>query len=342
MKSLNYSRYDWLLQLIVLPLYIGLLNWIMIGDAYWQNATTLALATGITFVESFINWLINNQIAHRINQKFNNPKRFIKRSILRFTTTGASSSINATLLYGVFWAIELPGFQVNAARLGLAILYTLIMVAIVVITYEGMDSFTYWQQSRQEVDTLSKAQLQAQLDALRQQVNPHFLFNSLNSLIALIDEDPKQAGTYAEELSSVYRYLLRSNETPLVSLASELAFVDSYYHLLKTRHGASLTVETHILPGMEDRLIPPLTLQLLIENAVKHNIILPDQPLTIALITNEQQCLIVSNNLQRKPSQTLSNGVGLSNILSKYAMLGQSAPTIEDDGSEFRVTLPLV
>jgi hypothetical protein len=343
MKSLNYSRYDWLLQLIVLPLYIGLLNWIMIGDVYWHNRTTLILATGITFVESSINWLINNQIAHQVNQRFgNSPTLFIKRSLIRFTTTGLSSSVNASLLYGVFWAINLPGFEVNFIRLGLAVLYTLVIVGIVVITYEGMDTFTYWQQSRQQVDTLSKAQLQAQLDALRQQVNPHFLFNSLNALISLIDEDPKQAGAYAEELSSVYRYLLRSNESPLVPLASELVFIDSYYRLLKTRHGNSLLLVTQILPGLEERQIPPLTLQLLIENAVKHNVILPDQPLTITLSTDEQQCLVVRNNVQRKPSRALSNGVGLSNILSKYEMLGQPAPTIEDDGREFRVTLPLV
>jgi Histidine kinase len=342
MRSLNYSRYDWLLQLVVLPLYIGLLNWIMIGDACWHTWTTFGLATGITFVESFCNWLINNQIALYINRRFNDQKRYVQRTFIRFALTGTSSSINAMLLYGVFWAIALPGFELNPVRLVLAILYTLAIVAIVVITYEGMDTFTYWQASRNEVDTLSKAQLQAQLDALRQQVNPHFLFNSLNSLISLIDEDPKQAGAYAEELSSVYRYLLRSNETPLVPLASELAFVDSYYHLLKTRHGDSLTLVTRILPGMEARQLPPLTLQLLIENAVKHNVILPDQPLTINLRTAEANCLIVSNNIQRKPSRALSNGVGLSNILSKYQMLNQPTPTIEDDGREFRVVLPLV
>ncbi|GAB3012071.1 sensor histidine kinase [Spirosoma pulveris] len=342
MKSLNYSRYDWLLQLIVLPLYIGLLNYIMIGDAYWHNRATFGLATGITFIESYANWLINNQISLYISRVYNDPKRFFRRSLIRFATTGMSSTVNALLLYGFFWLIALPGFEFNLARLGFAVLYTLIIVMIVVITYEGMDTFSYWQQSRTEIDTLSKAQLQAQLDALRQQVNPHFLFNSLNALISLIDEDPRQAGAYAEELSSVYRYLLRANESPLVQLSSELDFVDSYYHLLKTRHGDSLTLVRQILPGTEARQIPPLTLQLLIENAVKHNIILPEQPLTIALKTDEQHRLIVCNNLQRKPSRALSNGVGLSNILSKYQMLGQPAPLIEDDGREFRVILPLV
>ena len=342
MKLPAYSRYDWLLQLIILPLYISLLNWLLIGDAYWHNPTTLGLATGITLVDSFLNWYINNIIALRINQLHPDPKDYVIRGFRRFALCAISSGLHAILIFFVYWAIALPGFEPNGLHLGLGLLFTTIIVAIVVITYEGMDSFSLWQRSQQEIDMLSKAQLQTQLDVLRHQVNPHFLFNSLNSLISLIDEDPRQAGMFAEELSSVYRYLLRSNESSLVSLATELEFIQSYYHLLKTRHGNSLTLVTRIHPGSESRQLPPLTLQLLIENAVKHNVILPEQPLTIALTTTEQQHLIVSNNLQRKPSRAISNGVGLSNILSKYQILGHPTPIIEEDGGEFRVTLPLL
>ena len=342
MKLTAYSRYDWLLQVVVLPLYITVLNGLLIGTVYWHSWTTFGLATGITLVASFLNWYVNNSIALKINQLHPDPKDYVKRAFRRFVACAASSSLHVAVLFFLYRTLALSGFEPEFFRLGLAMLFMVIIVAVVVITYESMDSFGYWQQSRKEVDTLSKAQLQAQLDALRQQVNPHFLFNSLNSLTALISEDPQKAEAFSEELSSVYRYLLRSNDTPLVPLASELAFVDSYYHLLKTRYGDSLTLVQRILPGMEARHIPPLTLQLLIENAVKHNVILPEQPLLIDLHTNEDNYLIVSNNVQRKPSRSLSNGVGLSNILGKYAMLGQSAPVIEDDGREFRVMLPLV
>lgn len=190
---------------------------------------------------------------------------------------------------------------------------------------------------------LEQEKVEIQIRGLQAQVNPHFLFNSLNSLSALIeDKNTQQAGRFLDELSTVYRYLLRANEAPLVPLTAELDFLDSYYHLLKTRHGDSLTMVRHVLPSTETRQVPPLTLQLLIENAVKHNVILPDQPLTIQLSTDEANRLVVRNNIQRKPTRALSNGVGLSNILAKYQMLGQPAPTIEDDGREFRVTLPLV
>ncbi len=233
--------------------------------------------------------------------------------------------------------IAIPTLRVYVTHIVMAISFAFIVGGV----YEVIYYLKLYQLALIDTEDLKKAKMQTELDALRQQVNPHFLFNSLNSLTALIGEDPQKAEAFSEELSSVYRYLLRSNETPLVPLASELAFINSYYHLLKTRHGEALTLVTRIQPGAETRQLPPLTLQLLIENAVKHNVILPEQPLTIALTTNEQH-LIVSNNLQRKPRRALSNGVGLSNILTKYQMLGQPVPLIEDDGQEFRVTLPLV
>lgn len=341
MKLPAYSTYDSLLQVIVLPVYISILNWLLIGPAYWQNWITFGLATGITLILSFSSWYVNNIISLKVLSLHPDPSEYMLRTIRMFVACACSSCTHVALIYGIYYIINLPnvGFSIN--QLGLAWLFTIILVGIVVITYESIHNFGHWQQSRREVDTLSKAQLQAQLDTLRQQVNPHFLFNSLNSLISLIGEDPRQAELFAEELSSVYRYLLRSNESGLTSLASELEFIQSYYHLLKTRHGEALILDICIQPGTETRQLPPLTLQLLIENAVKHNIILPEQPLTISLATNENQ-LVVSNNLQRKPSRTFSNGIGLNNILAKYQMLGQPAPLVEDDGLEFRVTLPLV
>ncbi|GAB4006289.1 hypothetical protein GCM10028808_07960 [Spirosoma migulaei] len=341
MKLPAYSNYDSLLQVIVLPIYVSVLNWLLIGPAYWQNWVTFGLATGITLILSFSNWYVNNIISLKVLSLYPDPSEYMRRTIRMFVACASSSCVHVTLIYGIYYTIKLPyaGFSIN--QLGLAWLFTIILVGIVVITYESIHNFGHWQQSRREVDTLSKAQLQAQLDTLRQQVNPHFLFNSLNSLISLIGEDPRQAELFAEELSSVYRYLLRSNESGLTSLASELEFIQSYYHLLKTRHGEALILDICIHAGTETRQLPPLTLQLLIENAVKHNIILPDQPLTISLKTTDHQ-LVVSNNLQRKPSRTFSNGIGLNNILAKYQMLGQPAPVVEDDGLEFRVTLQLV
>lgn len=218
--------------------------------------------------------------------------------------------------------------------------------ALAVIIMGSLYEFSYYfgryQKATEETKAANKALYQSELNALKQQVNPHFLFNSLNILDSLIDDDPRQARVFLDELSTVYRYLLRSNEQNLTDLAAELRFIQSYYHLLKTRHGSGL----HLIVAIDDQFghyqLPPLTLQLLVENAVKHNVILPDQPLTIEIRTDEQARLSVRNTLQKKPTRLLSNGVGLGNILAKYQMLGQAAPTIEETQGQFIVTLPLI
>ncbi len=207
---------------------------------------------------------------------------------------------------------------------------------------ETRQAKTRLQRAEQEKAALEKATLQSQLEALKQQVNPHFLFNALNSLGALIEDDPPQASRFLDELSSVYRYLLRSNDQPLTPLAAELEFIRSYFHLLQTRHGQGLQLALAVEPRYEAYRLPPLTLQLLVENAVKHNIVLAEQPLSIEIATDAAGQLVVENNLQRKPSRVLSNGVGLSNILTQYRMLGQPLPTVRDDAGRFIVRLPLV
>jgi hypothetical protein len=340
MKLLIYSRYDWVLQLVIVPVYVGLLNWILIGNAYLEYGSTFGIASLLTLWISFQIWHVNNHIALWLNGKYTDPRTYFLRAVLRFVYTGLSSALHAGLLFGLFY-LFLPHFTPDLARLGFALLYTLLIVLIVVAVYESIDSFGHWQKSRQEVETLSKAQLQAELNALRQQVNPHFLFNSLNSLISLIEEDPQKAGSFAEELSTVYRYVLRANEDSLVPLSQELDFIQSYFHLLKTRHNQGLDLRIQVEESLGMHLMPPLTLQLLVENAVKHNVVLPDQPLLISLVSNESQ-LVISNNLQRKNTRVLSNGVGLKNILAKYQMLGAPIPLIENTSQTFRVTLPLL
>jgi hypothetical protein len=193
-----------------------------------------------------------------------------------------------------------------------------------------------------ENERLKQEKTQVQLRALQAQVNPHFLFNSLNSLSSLIEEEPGRASHFVDQLSQVYRYVLKANEQPLTSLASELNFVTAYYHLLKTRYGDGLSLTIQVDPTLLTHLLPPLTLQLLIENAVKHNTTLVAQPLQVSVVTDEKGHLVVSNKLQRKRSSVLSNGVGLSTILDHYKQLHQPSPLVEETPGMFRVQLPLI
>ncbi|MFN8347327.1 MAG: histidine kinase [Spirosomataceae bacterium] len=238
--------------------------------------------------------------------------------------------------------LSLWAYGVDLVEAGFVFLFFWILYESILFVVDSRNMINRLRKAEREKEILEKVNLQSQLEALKQQVNPHFLFNSLNALGSLIEDDPKQAAVFLEELSTVYRYLLRSNDQNLITLAAELDFIHSYTHLLQTRYGAGLQLLIEVEERCKTYQIPPLTLQLLVENAVKHNKILQEAPLTITIATDTLQQLAVTNNLQRKNSRIHSNGVGLNNILTKYKMLGLTLPVIEEDESRFSVLLPLI
>ncbi|WP_051054274.1 sensor histidine kinase [Fibrella aestuarina] len=221
--------------------------------------------------------------------------------------------------------------------LGIQIFYH----CVYMVVYEGGYVLRQWRQSYVEIETLKKANLQSQLDSLKNQINPHFLFNNLNSLSSLISENPKQAEAFVDEISTVYRYMLRSNESDLTTLRHELSFIDSYFHLLKTRYTDGIELYVSVPEPEQTYLIPPLTLQVLVENAVRHNIMLAGQPLQIEILVREGK-LVVRNNLQRKPGRPDSSQLGLVNIATKYRLLGEGGIDIREDDDTFSVALPLL
>ncbi|GAA4459865.1 hypothetical protein GCM10023189_34120 [Nibrella saemangeumensis] len=231
-----------------------------------------------------------------------------------------------------------PGLLDYTYTAGVMLFYNCVYITV----YEGIYLFRQWQQTYEEKEQLLKTQWRARFDTLKSQVNPHFLFNSLNTLSALIAENPSRAEEFVEEMSTVYRYLLQTNERELTTLRTELAFTHSYFNLLKTRYGTGLALEVAVLEEHQDTMLPPLTLQMLIENAVKHNVILTEQPLHISIRSTADGRLVISNNLQRRSLRVESNQVGLSNIASKYRLLAQPNPTIEEVDAYFSVTLPLI
>ena len=212
---------------------------------------------------------------------------------------------------------------------------------VYIIINEGLYVLKEWQKNHLAKEALKKAGLQTQLDSLKNQINPHFLFNSLNALTALIAENPEKAETFVDEISSVYRYLLRNNEQGLATIREERDFMDSYFHLLKTRYGEGIQLKMDGLAEHDRFQLPPLTLQVLIENAIKHNSILPNHPLIIDIAANDNQ-LTVRNNIQRKTVKVISKQVGLANMAAKYRLLEHGTIDIIDDNRYFTVRLPLI
>ena len=204
---------------------------------------------------------------------------------------------------------------------------------------ESSESLT---EARTQLIKLQKENLQSQFDVLKQQVNPHFLFNSLNVLTSLIKIEPDLAEKFSEQLSKVYRYVLENKDNELVDLHTELIFLDAYIFLLNIRFVNKLIVNINIPESKRSQQIIPLALQLLIENAIKHNMMSKSNPLYINIFIDNAGFLNIVNNLQERPSQIISTGVGLKNIQNRYRLLNNTKPSFEKTETQFIAKVPLV
>ncbi|WP_113662008.1 sensor histidine kinase [Pedobacter nanyangensis] len=190
---------------------------------------------------------------------------------------------------------------------------------------------------------LKQASVEAQLNALKLQLDPHFIFNSLSILSELILEDQQLGYEYSERFSRVYRFLLVNSKKNTVSLEEELKFLDSYIFLIKHRIGSGVTFDIDVAPHFKSLYLPPLTLQLLIENALKHNSTNKNSPLNIRIYTKDIPVLVVENSLSLIENQNLrSFGIGLPNIMNRFQLLQGKLPEIVKDAATYKVIIHLM
>jgi two-component system, LytTR family, sensor kinase len=218
-----------------------------------------------------------------------------------------------------------------------AIFCTIMIIAI----YESIFFMHQLRHSVEETEKLKRESLKAELNALKTQVNPHFLFNNLNTLCAIIPENQKQAIEFVQQLSKVYRHILEVRDEKSIPLKEELDVLKAYTFLLQTRFGGNLEVAIDVPEEKLDKRIVPLSLQILMENAIKHNIVSSDKPLRIDVVAQNGN-LVVSNNLQKKNQLNESTGIGLDNIRNRYILLGNSQVEVKESGSDFIVSIPLI
>lgn len=207
------------------------------------------------------------------------------------------------------------------------------------------ESIYFYYQLRNSLLAQEKAKqdhIRSQLEGLRSQVNPHFLFNSLNTLMNIVSEDQNLALRFLKKMSKVYRYMLEIREESIIPLKGELDFITSYIFLIEERFRGNLEVEIDIPTDYLQHQIVPLSLQILFENAIKHNIISAKKPLRVRVFIDEQGKLVVQNNLQRKSQVMDSTKVGLENICSRYKLITEDRVKIEETEHYFQVALPLI
>lgn len=217
-----------------------------------------------------------------------------------------------------------------------AIIITLFITTIYASTF----FFIKWKENLLRAEKLEKATLEAKYETLKNQVNPHFLFNSLNTLAGMLD-DNSDSLKYVQNLSEFLRYVLQTREKEVVLLREEIEFSKQYAYIQQKRFYPKLIIHFNVSEISYHYALPPLSLQMLIENAIKHNIISNDKPLTINIFVNKENMLTVENNLQRKIVED-STGLGLENIRNRYMFLGNPDIVISETHNKFIVELPLL
>ena len=341
MKLAYYTKKDWVIIGLLLPPVVILVNYCIFGKRYFSGADIFWWSTLLGGSFGLISWYLQILIALYMNARYPRYNQTIRRVLISMALYVLITVITVVMVFLLYDRVGFFQYELNGWHMFVASVTSAGVAILAASFHEGVAFYEKWKKVTDEAEQLKKENLQTQLESLKAQVNPHFLFNSLNSLSSLISEDPAKAEKFLDEMCKVYRYLLRNSEDDLAPLWVEMQFIQSYYHLLKTRYGESLFLEVDIPDELVWYRIPSLTLQMLVENAVKHNMMLKDRPLQILITTLSGPRLIVSNNLQRK-KRISSNKVGLNNIVKKYKLLKQDDIIVQEDEKTFAVVVPLI
>ncbi len=338
----NPPRYQYIGFYISMPFITYSLCYILFGERLHSEWTIWLISYPIIYIIGYLSWRSHYVYDNYLQLKYPGLDQTRKRVFLKLPINLLVMSPSVLLIIYVFHIFNIQNYVLQLEDLK----YALLVGFTVNILFESLWEVIYiiekYKEAIEEKEYIKQLQLQHEFDNLKQKVNPHFLFNCFNTLSSLITEDKEQAEKFLDELSKVYRYLLRNNESGMSSLDQEVLFIHSYIKLLQTRFGNALNVHLEIDPKYKDFQLPALSLQLLIENVVKHNIISRRLPMTVRIYTDPPGLIVVENKLQKKIQSVDSTGIGLTNIKEKYRLLNRDDVMIQEGPELFKVSLPLI
>ena len=316
---------------------------ILYDDRMWTDWRVWPVTYAIVYFLGYGSWFAHVQYNEFIDRKFPTLQQTWKRILYKAAINLIVMTPSVLIILYVFQFFQILGYSIQENDIKYAYLTGLSVNLIFETLYEVVYIIEKHKENSIEKELLEKMQLQQEFENLRQRVNPHFLFNCFNTLSSLITEDKQRADKFLDELSKVYRYLLRNNVNDLSTVEEEIKFIESYGQLLKTRHNECLHFAVHVDSKYHPYLVPSLSLQLLVENAVKHNSMSRQEPITIGIHTSDDEFLVVENNLSRKMVKPDSTGFGLLTIREKYKLLSRDDLKIEEErDNRFTVSLPLI
>ena len=339
LSALSISIFFVLVQFVILiySFYMGE----NVGERFSQSEYDIAPVS--LFFESAILFFVNTSLLYlffRIefwiitNFSHNRKKAWFSFFVL-FLFVGVLSTIISQLL-GIWFNGGLTAYVYSIIQFIKDLILFITSIFVTNLIYLIIKN----QEKIEENKNLTIENFKNRYNALKNQTDPHFLFNSLNSLNGLIGYDDERAHEYLIQLSSVFRYTIQ--ERSVVTLSDELEFAESYIYLMKIRYGDAISVNIHILDSYRDYYILPFAIQTLVENAVKHNIASLQKPLSLVIKITEDETIIVENNLQPRQDMRYGNGLGLSNLNERYWLMFRKNINIQADNSVFRVEIPLI
>jgi sensor histidine kinase YesM len=336
MKTLN----DRWLRLAGIPLMAVLGQWLFFDSRGIAMHQSVWVRYGLSIVTVSMLWELFRVAIRYARWRYPNAGqegRRISLQLLLFVLATVAVRLLMTVVSDQLGLRPFPPLS----RFAYYVLITLLSMIPIAAIYEVVYFYQRWKATYVEAEELRKINLQVQIESLLTQVNPHFLFNNLNALSSLIQTNPKQAGIFLDELSSVYRYLLQINHAPVGTLRQEVQFIRAYIHLLQTRFGAALTVQVNVPDRWLSHHIPTLSLQTLLDNALKHNVASVSRPLLVCIDVQDGQ-LVVENNVQKKTLAVATRRGGLDTLFQKYQLLNQPTAEVIETTDTFRVALPLL
>lgn len=341
MKTAFFSKYEWWYHTALMPVFLLAANIHFTGWGYFTNERTFLIATAFGTIFYWLYVLAITMAVRRIVRRFPRVDQTVARLVAMLLIVGAVISALSIAMVWTYSAV--PGLGVAANRpTTLPIVWAGIVVDIFICAALGLFySLEQWRKNQAEIEKLERLALQNQFDALKGQVNPHFLFNSLNTLSSLISADQQQAEDFVEDLARIYRYMLQAAKTELIPLHTELSFLTVLVRLLKVRYHDGLHI---IQPASapQDLLLPPLSLQILVDNAIHYNTLSASKPLVVRIELTENRSLRVTNDIQARHRTFSTSHVGLRGLAAKYETLTSREVAVEQSAGSFTVTIPLL
>jgi two-component system, LytTR family, sensor kinase len=343
MQITRYSNKEPIVFLWFMVPYVFFMNWLIFGQCIFSSLKVFFVAFGVSIFYFALIYFLFGVVAVVVKKRFPGDSEFFKRIT---TMLPVFYLMNLLMIQGAYLFYEMiPLVSCSPIRANEWWVTAFACICSTVITFinEAMVGWEKWKASITETSRLQNTYQKSRLLVLKRQINPHFLFNCFNSLSSLINEKGDEAEKFLDEMTKVYRYLLKGDNEHLVSLAEEIRFIQSYLSLTNTRFGSALQINIGVEETDKEKKLPPLSLQVILENIIYRNAFSKASPLFVRISSCGDDKLVIENNQQLKQANDSADyEEGLDNLVNKYQLLNRGKVEILETASQRKIILPLI